>query len=93
MVEYDVPDDLPTRLLAMNDLDVDWTMRETVTQKLGDAWLSGGTEALLLVPSVIVPLASAPERNVLINHRQSASARIQIVATTPFTLDPRLFKP
>jgi len=93
MVEYDVPDDLPTRMLAMSDLPVDWTVRETITQKLGDEWLDGGAETLLFVPSAVVPLASAPERNVLINHRQAGSARITIVATLPFTLDPRLFRP
>ena len=93
MVEYDVPDDLPTRMLAMSELPVDWTVRETATQKLGDEWLDGGAEALLFVPSVIMPLASAPERNVLINHRQAGSARIMIVGITPFTLDPRLFQP
>jgi RES domain-containing protein len=93
MVEYDVPDDLPTRSLALNDLPVDWTVRETITQNIGDEWLDGCAEALLFVPSVIVLLASAPERNVLINHRQAASSRIKIVAATPFTLDPRLFQP
>jgi len=93
MVEYDVPDDLPMRMMAMSDLPVDWTVRETITQNIGDEWLDGGSEALLFVPSVIMPLASAPERNVLINHRQAVSSRIKIVAATPFTLDPRLFQP
>ncbi|MBI2716102.1 MAG: RES family NAD+ phosphorylase [Rhizobiales bacterium] len=93
MVEYDVPDDLPTRILALSDLPVDWTVRETLTQNIGDEWLDGGAETLLLVPSVIVPLANAPERNVLINHRHAARSRIKIVAATPFTLEPRLFQP
>jgi hypothetical protein len=47
----------------------------------------------LFVPSAIVPLAGASERNVLINHRHAARSRIKIVAATPFSLDPRLFKP
>jgi RES domain-containing protein len=93
MVEYDVPDDLPARALAMDDLPADWMVRETITQNRGDEWLDAVTEALFLVPSVILPLDSAPERNVLINHRHAASARITIVAAMPFTLDPRLFKP
>jgi RES domain-containing protein len=93
MVEYDFPDDLPTRQLGANDLPVDWTNRETVTQNLGDAWLDGGKGVLFFVPSGIVPLASAPDRNVLINHRHAGSARITLVDVIPFTLDPRLFKP
>ncbi|HMJ42333.1 MAG TPA: RES family NAD+ phosphorylase [Pseudolabrys sp.] len=93
MVEYDAPDDLPARTLAMDELPADWTVRETTTQNRGDEWLDGRAETLLFVPSVVLPLANAPERNVPINHRHEASSRIRIVAATPFTLDPRLFKP
>ena len=50
-------------------------------------------EALLSVPSVIVPLADAPDRNILINHRVANVSAIKIKATSPFTLDPRLFRP
>jgi len=45
-----------------------------------------------VVPSVIVPIAAAPDRNVLINHRHAESRRITIAAITPFTFDPRLFQ-
>jgi RES domain-containing protein len=93
MVEYDVPDDLPQRVLEVDELPADWATRETTTQRIGDAWLDATGEALLFVPSVIVPLANALERNVLINHRHSASPRISFIAATPFTLDPRLFQP
>jgi hypothetical protein len=50
-------------------------------------------EALLFVPSVIVPIPRARDRNVMINHRHPDAARIKPVAFTPFTLDPRLFNP
>jgi hypothetical protein len=39
-----------------------------------------------------MPIASAPDRNALINHRHPDIARITIAAVTSFTLDPRLFK-
>jgi RES domain-containing protein len=91
MVEYDVPDDLVVRRIEVHDLPTDWTRREVETQRLGNAWLDAAPEDLLMVPSVVVPIASAPDRNVLINHRRPASARISIVAIVPFTLDPRLF--
>jgi len=45
-----------------------------------------------VVPSVIMPIAAAPDRNVLINHRHADSGRITIAAITPFTFDPRLFQ-
>jgi RES domain-containing protein len=91
MVAYDVPDDVPIRTLSIVDLPEDWASRETHTQKLGDDWLDTGAEAVLLVPSVIVPIADASDRNALINHRHAAVARITIAQIVPFTLDPRLF--
>ena len=66
-------------------------MRETHSQMLGDEWLDRATEAVLVVPSVVMPISTATDRNVLINHRHDAAARISISAITPFTLDPRLF--
>ena len=93
MVEYDIPDGLSTHRMEIGDLPADWAMREVETQQAGDAWLDGAAELLLVVPSVIVPIDAAPDRNVLINHRHPDIARIAIVAVVPFTLDPRLFRP
>ncbi len=91
MVEYEVPDDVGMRALAQSELPPDWTARETHTQHLGDEWLDATAQALLIVPSVIMPLPHAPDRNVLINHRHPDAARIVTNSATPFTLDPRLF--
>jgi RES domain-containing protein len=93
LVEYQVPDDIPAHAISISDLPSDWTTRETQTQALGDTWLDQSAQTLLLVPSVIMPIAAAPERNVLINHRHTAAARITIAAVSAFTLDPRLFRP
>jgi RES domain-containing protein len=92
MVEYAVPDDVPAHSISFDDLPSDWALREIHTQTLGDAWLDARAELILMVPSVIMPIASAPDRNVLINHRHSSSAQITIAAVTPFTFDPRLFQ-
>ena len=92
MVAYDVPDDIAVRNIEIGDLQADWVMRETHSQRLGDAWLDQASEAILLVPSVIMPIAAVFDRNVLINHRHPAAIRITIVAITAFTFDPRLFR-
>jgi len=92
MVEYEAPDDIAARAIALSDLPADWIARETHTQHLGDQWLHAMTGGLLIVPSVVVPLANAPDRNVLVNHRHPAAAGIVMVAQTPFSLDPRLFR-
>lgn len=91
MIEYDAPDDLPRRTVVLADLPPDWARQEAATQTIGNEWLDGAGEALLIVPSVIVPIASAMDRNVLVNHRHPGAARIALVAITPFALDPRLF--
>jgi hypothetical protein len=83
----------PVHNISFDNLPSDWASRETHTQTLGDVWLDECTALILGVPSVIVPIASAPDRNVLINHRHSGSIRITITAVTPFTFDPRLFQP
>jgi RES domain-containing protein len=69
MVGYDVPDGLSAHRIEIADLPADWTRREVDTQQEGDTWLDGAAELLLIVPSVIVPIETAPDRNVLINHR------------------------
>jgi RES domain-containing protein len=93
MVAYDVPDDISMRTIHIDDLGPDWTARETYTQARGDRWLDSVAEALLFVPSVIVPIADVPDRNVLINHRVAIAASIKIAQIVAFTLDPRLFRP
>ena len=93
MVAYDVPDNLSSRDVSLDDLPLDWAERETYTQALGNAWLDGTAEALLFVPSVVMPIADTTDRNVLINHRVAAAATIRIARTDAFSLDPRLFNP
>ena len=93
MVEYEAPDDLPQRTIDLNALASDWIHREIDTQILGDQWLDAKTNVLLIVPSVIMPLPNAPDRNVLINHRHPAAASISVVRVVSFELDPRLFQP
>jgi RES domain-containing protein len=93
MIAYDAPDDITVRSIETNELPADWAMREASTQAIGNEWLDLAAEVLLLVPSVIVPIGGAPDRNVLINHRATRAAAIKIAETTSFTLDPRLFRP
>jgi RES domain-containing protein len=93
MVAYDVPDGISVRRIEIDELPADWVMQQTSTQRLGDRWLDAADEVLLSVPSVIMPIANAPDRNILINHRAANASAIRIKTTTPFTLDPRLFRP
>ncbi len=91
VVVYDAPDDVPRRTIEVGELPEDWAAREVETQRIGDAWLDAAQEALLVVPSMIIPIAGAPDRTVLINHRHTGAARITMARVVPFTLDVRLF--
>ncbi|MEJ2374382.1 MAG: RES family NAD+ phosphorylase [Pseudolabrys sp.] len=93
MVTYELPDTISSRTITIAELPDGWRSRETYTQALGNAWLDSAAETLLIVPSVLVPIAGAPDRNVLINHRAADIGLVEIAEMTPFTLDPRLFKP
>lgn len=93
IVVYDVPDDVAVRTIEFGALPKDWATRETHTQQLGDEWLDAGTEAILVMPSAVMPIAEAIDRNALINHRSAKAARITIAHVIPFSLDARLFRP
>jgi RES domain-containing protein len=93
LVTYEVPGSISKRMVDLNELPADWAQRGTHTQSVGDRWLDSKAEVLLYVPSVIIPIANVPDRNVMINHRHADAALIKIVDVTPLTLDPRLFRP
>jgi RES domain-containing protein len=91
MLEYEAPDHLPKTEIGLSQLPPDWIRRHPYTQRLGDEWLDSQSDVLLVVPSALVPITAAPDRNVLINHRHPDAVRIAIADVVPFTLDRRLF--
>jgi RES domain-containing protein len=48
MVEYDAPDDRPEQVIDIAQLSPDWTLCEVDTQRIGDHWLDGMSETLLV---------------------------------------------
>jgi RES domain-containing protein len=98
LVAYELPDNISRRIVGTAELPLDWPIRDTYTQGIGDRWLDSITETLLfvpsvIVPSVIVPIVNVPDLNVLINHRAPEASSIRIADVVAFTLDPRLFRP
>jgi len=91
MVEYEAPDDLQKYEVRQEALSQDWVRQVTETRRIGDLWLGSGSTALLVIPSAIMAIEAAPDRNLLVNHRHRDTAVIRIVDAVPFTLDPRLF--
>ena len=87
-IRVEIPDDLATGRWQPSDLPEGWRQEEArpALQSLGSAWLKSGSEAVLLVPSVIIP----SEPNLLIHPGHPDAARIRVLGQEPFTLDPRL---
>lgn len=84
--EIAVPD---THIAPAPKLPRGWEKNLSITQKLGDAWLSSGSSVALLVPSAIIP----QENNCLLNpaHPDFDLAWIS-AGPLPFNFDPRLVK-
>ena len=90
LVRYDVPDDLCIEESPLDALPGNWRADERLTRAIGNAWLDGVSACLLRVPSVIVPIADADDRNIIVNHRHDDAGRIAISRIESFAYDPRL---
>lgn len=93
MVTYSIPDTVYSEILGEGNLPTGWQTNEAATQQLGDRWLDSQRCLLLFVPSVIVPIFGAPDRNVLINPMHPDLVKISITDVSPFSMDVRLFSP
>ena len=90
LVRYDLPDDLRVEEADLDGLPEDWRTNEPLTRSLGDSWLDDVSACLLCVPSVIVPIPDADDRNIIVNHRHGDAARIAISSIERFEYDLRL---
>lgn len=91
LVCYEVPQDLTVETMGLDRIPIDWLTQHRKTQSMGDAWLRNSTAALLQVPSAVVPIPHADDRNVLVNHRHDDAGRISISRIDRFEYDPWLF--
>jgi RES domain-containing protein len=89
-IEAEIPETLPVLQWLPAELPAGWRTDalQPDLQAKGEGWIKTAPSGVLLVPSVIVP----SETNILINPAHPDAARIIVVARTPFTLDPRLFR-
>jgi RES domain-containing protein len=83
-VEIDIPDNVVAEELK-TDIDVH---NITVTQGIGDRWLTSVHSVLLDVPSAVV----SKERNLCLNPMHGDFQSVRTVGIEPFQFDPRLFE-
>jgi RES domain-containing protein len=88
IIPADIPDDLPVRRLDPPSLPAQWrsSLISRTTQDLGKRWFLDDGEAVVAVPSVVVPT----ETNYLINPRHTGFSRIFVRKPQPLQVDPRL---
>jgi RES domain-containing protein len=85
LIEIDVPDGIGLDEAHIRD---DWESDLKFTQKLGTDFVTANRNAVLSVPSVIMPLA----RNYLLNPRHPDAARIVVANIYRYPFDSRLLK-
>lgn len=88
LIEIDVPDHIAFKYFVDSELPEHWRKTEQLTRRLGDAWLENAGQAMLLMPSAVLPAASIA----LLNCEHGDFAFVKIVANLPHDFDPRLWK-
>lgn len=83
-----VDDKIEKEKIGLNDLPVDWKefYQMTMTQALGEKWISTKRTAVMEVPSSIVE----EEVNYLINPKHPDFNLIKLIKTDPFVFDKRI---
>lgn len=90
-VEYGFPDELECGVYPIESLPSDWLNNPARTRAIGDGLLQDSSQpAVIVVPSVMLRLENAPDRNVVVNHASTDIAALSITQTAEFSLDPRL---
>ncbi len=88
LIVIDIVPEIAFGAVELENLPPSWQQNRNATREIGDRWLSEAKQALLRVPSAIVPHTF----NWLLNpvHKDAAAARI--VDTIRAPLDPRLLR-
>jgi RES domain-containing protein len=90
LVRVEVPQKVWKKRVVIDptSLDPTWMAEPPgrTSKEIGDQWIAGGSAALLLVPSVLVP----EEFNVLINPAHKDASGITARAARQYVYDPRL---
>lgn len=90
LLQIEVPAGISVREVGVAELAEDWTSTADHPDcvRLGDEWVSSRETLLLKVPSAVMPR----ESNYLINRAHPEAARVSIVGSERYSLDPRLFR-
>jgi RES domain-containing protein len=90
-IPVDIPATVRVRQIARSMLPKGWRKWDPSPpelRKIGDEWIREGRQAVLVVPSAVLP----QERNYLINPAHKDMKRLIIGAPEPISVDGRMLK-
>lgn len=90
LIHIFIPDSLNILEMTPEKLPTDWNSIPPInmTQAMGDSFIRVNTHPIFKLPSAVIP----GDFNYLINPTHTASRKIEIIKTEPFTFDKRLFR-
>jgi RES domain-containing protein len=89
LLKLEAPDDIATARIDAGSLPENWRQDLVWSRSQGDEWLAAGQQALLEVPSAILP----DTYNLLLNPLHPDVRRMRILSHEAHAYDRRLFKP
>jgi RES domain-containing protein len=89
LVTAGLPDDLPTKRFAVNDLPSFWRRSPAPAEfaRFGDEFVAEAKHCVLIVPSALAP----HENNWLLNPKHHDFRRVVVERVEPLSYDPRMF--
>lgn len=89
LVTAGVPDDLPAKRIAVDDLPSSWRRSPAPPElaRIGDDFIADAKHCVLVVPSALAP----HENNWLLNPQHRDFRRVVVHGVEPLSYDPRMF--
>jgi RES domain-containing protein len=91
LVTADLPDDLPAKVLAADELPSSWRRSPAPAElaRIGDEFVAEAKQCVLVVPSALAP----HENNWLLNPLHRDFRKVVVRGVEPLSYDPRMFAP
>ena len=89
LVTAEIPDDLPAKVFAVDDLPSSWRRSPAPAElaRIGDEFVAEAKHCVLVVPSALAP----HENNWLLNPQHRDFRKVVVDGVEPLSYDPRMF--
>jgi RES domain-containing protein len=89
LVTAEIPDDLPAKVFAVDDLPSSWRRSPAPAElaRIGDEFVADAKHCVLVVPSALAP----HENNWILNPQHRDFRKVVVDGVEPLSYDPRMF--